>query len=223
MFFKDPKMPRRQPEPKDVDGNELAIARFLATSRRYFDLAPTHAVGRPLGTAEATPPARGTPGRRARARPRGRTIASSLLLATTFGLGGPLSAYAVVDDGASGSVGKRTGSRLEEHRQKLRDALGLTPAQEAAWEKLVAAEQGLIEPAGAASEDWAALTTPERAARMLERLRAHRVRVGEHAAALRDFHTVLTPAQRQCFDAFHAAPQSMLAASSAKVSDTVTG
>jgi protein CpxP len=56
-------------------------------------------------------------------------------------------------------------------------------------------------------EDWAKLTTPERADKMMERMREHQSRMFEHLVALKDFYAVLTPEQKKTFDDFHSAPR----------------
>lgn len=223
MFFNDPKRSRRQCEPMNLDGNELAIPQFLATSRRYLDIPPTGGACRSAGVVQEAPAARFAKGRRGHGRRRCRTIVSSVLLASSLGVGGPLTAYAVVDCGASASMHERYCRRVEEHRQQLREALKLAPDQEQAWEKLVATEQALRERECAGSDDWAALPSTGRADRMLEHLLVHLARMSEHVAALKDFHAALTPAQRKSFDEFHALPRSMFAARSRRDSDTATG
>lgn len=136
-----------------------------------------------------------------------RTLVSSMLLASTLGLGAVSLAYANPECGPMGQMGKRRAERMQQHHQQLHDALKLTPEQEGAWKKLMASEHPM-EPAEASKpEDWAKLTTPERAERMLERMKAHQAQMTEHVAALKDFYAVLTPEQQKTFDDFHAGPR----------------
>ena len=61
----------------------------------------------------------------------------------------------------------------------------------------------MAKPAPAKPEEWAKLTTPERADKMVERMREQQSRMFEHVAALKEFYAVLTPEQKKTFDDFH--------------------
>ena len=68
----------------------------------------------------------------------------------------------------------------------------------------------------AMSGEWAKLTTPERADKMLERSKAHQAQQAEHVAALKEFYAVLTAEQKKVFDDFHANMQGGMRAKSAR-------
>lgn len=137
-----------------------------------------------------------------------RSLVSSVLFASTLGLGAVSPAYAGWDCGFHGEMGRQRAERMEQHHQRLHDAMKLTPEQEGAWKKLLASEQPMAKAEGSGREDWAKLTAPERAERMLEHMKAREARMAEHVAALKEFYAVLTPAQQKTFDEFHAGPRS---------------
>jgi Spy/CpxP family protein refolding chaperone len=137
---------------------------------------------------------------------RYRTLFSSALLASSLGIVA-VPAVAMPPDcvaqPARGPFSEYHSERLEQHHKSLLAILKLTPAQEPAWNKLLEAErpQPRLEPAKA--EDLAKLTTPERADRMLELMKAQEQHLSQHAAALKEFYATLTPEQRKGFDAYH--------------------
>ena len=141
-----------------------------------------------------------------------RNLFSSILLASSLGV---FAAPAVADPQNCGSMGKRSGhwdhhaKHIEMHHQKLHAALKLTPEQEGAWKKLMDSEPHRAEVAPGKSEDWSKLTTPERADKMLERMKEHQARQTEHVAALKEFYAVLTPDQKKTFDDFHSSQRGM--------------
>lgn len=102
-------------------------------------------------------------------------------------------------------MGEHRAERMEQHHRKLHEALKLTPEQEAGWKKLVESEhpmgKGRPDPAKAA--DAATLTTPERAERMLEHMKAHQAAMTEHIAVLKSFYAQLSPEQQKIFDDAH--------------------
>ncbi|HMV63086.1 MAG TPA: Spy/CpxP family protein refolding chaperone [Rhodocyclaceae bacterium] len=87
------------------------------------------------------------------------------------------------------------------HHAHLHEALKLTPEQEPAWQALMASEPT---PMPAPTEDWRSLPTPERAERMLTRMKAHEAQMSAHVDALKTFYATLTPEQKKTFDAAHA-------------------
>ena len=91
--------------------------------------------------------------------------------------------------------------RHAERQAALKTALQLTPAQEPAWQRFVAATQPPAQPPQRPTGGSAAPTTPERLER-LEAMKAERDRaMGERHAAIRAFYGQLTPSQQQTFDA----------------------
>lgn len=139
-----------------------------------------------------------------------RTIVSSLLLVSSLGFVAVPAFAASSGCGPSGGRGEFFEHRIErmaQHHKKLHESLKLTPEQEGAWKKLMDAEQPMGKMEKRNAEDWSKLTTPERADKMLERMKEHQARQVEHVAALKEFYAVLTPEQRKTFDDFHAAPR----------------
>ena len=104
-----------------------------------------------------------------------------------------------------GGMREHRAERMEQHHRKLHEALKLSPEQEAGWKKLVESEhpmgKGRHDPAKAA--DAATLTTPERAERMLEHMKAHQAAMTEHIAVLKAFYAQLSPEQQKIFDDAH--------------------
>ncbi len=138
-----------------------------------------------------------------------RTFASSLLLASSLGiLAAPVLA-APKDCGPVGMHGdwEHRDERMAQHHKQLHDALKLTPDQEGAWKKFIDSEPPMAKAEPVKPEEWAKLTTPQRADKMLERMREHQSRMFEQVTALKDFYDVLTPEQKKTFDDFHSAPQ----------------
>jgi protein CpxP len=139
-----------------------------------------------------------------------RRFVSSVLLVSSLGFLSPSAVAAPKDCGPTGMRGEfweHRGERMAQHQQKLHDALNLTPDQEGAWKKLMDSERPMARPEPGKAEEWAKLTTPERADRMLARLQEQQSRMTAHVAALKDFYAVLTPEQKKTFDDFHAAPR----------------
>jgi len=139
-----------------------------------------------------------------------RTLAASILLASSLGvLAAPAVAAAQerAPAEARSDFFEHRAERMEQHHQKLHAALKLTPDQEGAWKKLMDSERPGAKAEPGKSEDWAKLTTPERAERMLERMKLRQAHLAEHVAAIKDFYAVLTPEQKKTFDDFHAAPR----------------
>ena len=138
-----------------------------------------------------------------------RILVSSILLASSLGV---VAAPLVADPQNCDPMGphsknwERRAGNFEMHHQKLHAALKLKPEQEGAWKKLMDTEPHRTKVAPGKSEDWSKLTTPERADKMLERMKEHQAQQTEHVAALKEFYAVLTPEQKKTFDNFHSAP-----------------
>ena len=135
-----------------------------------------------------------------------RTLFSSVLVASSLGLIATPSVAAAPKCGPPGEHGDFMGHHtksMERHHAKLHDALKLTPDQEGVWKAMLDAEPPM---ASQKNEDWAKLTTPERAENMLERMREHQALLTEHVVAIKAFYSVLTPEQKKVFDDFHSGP-----------------
>lgn len=97
--------------------------------------------------------------------------------------------------------------RIEQHQKQLHDALKLKPEQESAWQKFTESMRSPARPERSNREDWAKLTTPERAEKMLDLAKQRQERMAEHVAALKTFYAVLTPEQKKIFDERHVGPR----------------
>ena len=106
--------------------------------------------------------------------------------------------------GAKG-MGAHRAERMEQHHRKLHDALKLNAEQEVAWKKLIESEHpmGKGRRDAAKAGDAATLTTPERAERMLEHMKAHQAAMTEHIVVLKAFYAQLSPEQQKSFDDAH--------------------
>ena len=173
---------------------------LLTTSRAYFGLPPE-------GAASPQPTIVSIVASKLQRNPMStyRKGIQSFLLAA--GIGAFVAAPAMADPGC-GHMGGNTEQRakmMEQHHNRLHEALKLSAEQEPAWQKLMDAEQ--IKPAlsGGKPEDWAKLNTPARAEKMLELTKARQEHMAEHVAALKTFYAVLTPEQQKAFDDFHTA------------------
>jgi len=95
--------------------------------------------------------------------------------------------------------------RMERHRSErltgLKEALKITPEQEAAWAAFVA-RTGPTEATGQrmTREDWSKLTTPERLDRMAARKAERDALMTKRMDATRSFYAALTPEQQKIFD-----------------------
>lgn len=118
-----------------------------------------------------------------------------------------------VDCGPRGPMGnwdkyqEQRGERMQQHQKRLHDALKLTPDQEGAWKKFAESSQPPARSERGEPGDWAKLTAPERAEKMLDFAKQRQERMAEHVAALKTFYAVLTPEQKKTFDDFHAGPR----------------
>ncbi len=140
-----------------------------------------------------------------------RNFASSLLLATSLGMLAAPAVAAPQDCGQPGTRGEYweyPGERMAQQQKQLHDALKLTPDQEGAWKKLMDTHQPMARMERRKPDDWAKLTTPERADKMVERMREQQSHMFEHVVALKEFYAVLTPEQKKTFDDFHSAARS---------------
>ncbi|MDN4055782.1 Spy/CpxP family protein refolding chaperone [Massilia sp. YIM B02763] len=87
---------------------------------------------------------------------------------------------------------------------KLHDELKITPAQEQAWNTFVASMQPPARGQHGPRADRAALAklpAPERMAKAIERQKQRTAAMEQRLGALNDFYAVLTPEQKQTFDA----------------------
>lgn len=104
-------------------------------------------------------------------------------------------------------------ARQAERARILHDALSLRPDQEAAFQALIASAHPMHEGPmhegpmpgmrrdGEAAESRGQLTTPQRLDRMEHMMTERHAAFERHAAAIRAFYAVLTPAQQRTFDA----------------------
>lgn len=137
-----------------------------------------------------------------------RHFICSLLMLSSLAAAMPASAEA----GNCGPMGgwerfhEQRAGRMEQHQKRLHDALKLMPDQEAAWRKFTESMHGPAVSERANREEWAKLTAPERAEKMLDLAKQRQERMVEHVAALKTFYAVLTPEQKKIFDEQHSGP-----------------
>lgn len=140
-----------------------------------------------------------------------RQLAQSLLLVTGLGAFIAAPAFAESPCGPIGSYEARAeqqAKRMEQHHMQLHDALKLTAEQEPGWKKLMDSEQPKPSTSGAAKpEDWAKLTTPERAEKRLELGKARQEHMAEYVGALKGFYDSLSAEQKKTFEDMHANQQ----------------
>jgi len=86
---------------------------------------------------------------------------------------------------------------------RLHDELKITPAQEAAWKSFVASMQPAQrgQHGKADRSATAGLSAPERMSRAIARQKQRTVAMEQRLGALNSFYSVLTPEQKQTFDA----------------------
>lgn len=117
---------------------------------------------------------------------------------------------------------------------KLHDELKITPAQEQAWNAFVASMQPPARGQHGPRPDRAAmakLSAPERMAKAIERQKRRTAAMEQRLGALNDFYAVLTPEQKQTFDAkaarmqhrFHRGPGGWQGNGQGRSGDTARG
>lgn len=137
---------------------------------------------------------------------RYRTFLTSALLASGLGFAAAPALAENQDCGHMGNHKEYSEHRMEnmeKHHKKLHAALKLTPEQEGAWKKFTDAKKPMPMAESEKNDDWSKLTAPERADKMLERMKAHEKLMTDHIAALKEFYAVLTPEQKKTFDQTH--------------------
>lgn len=106
-----------------------------------------------------------------------------------------------------GKFHEQRAGRVEQHQKRLHESLKLRPDQEPAWNKFTESMQRPARPERGNRDDWAKLTTPERAEKMLDLAKQRQERMAEHVSALKSFYSVLTPEQQKTFDEQHIGPR----------------
>ncbi len=131
-----------------------------------------------------------------------------LLFAAALGAVLATPAWAEYDCRTMGGPGgpggpERHARMVEQHHQRLHDALKLTPEQESGWKKLMETQDAMHRPGRPPADDWSKLTAPERADKMLAMSRAHNEQLSEHVGALKNFYASLSAEQKKTFDDMH--------------------
>lgn len=169
------------------------IASFIARSRAYLDV----------------PVAMSHDGRQEKLTNVYRKFAQSVLLAGGLSglFAGPVFAGPECDSmGRHEMKAEQRSKMMDSHHQQLQAALKLTPAQEPGWKKLIASEKpnSPNSPNSATREDWAKLSPPDRAEKMLEQINARQAHMVEYVAALKGFYASLSSEQQKVFEDMHA-------------------
>lgn len=186
------------------------IQAFLATSRAYLALDDDpDAARQQIATTSRQSIVSSVTAKLSRTAMRSyRKTARSFFLAV--GLGAFVAGPVLADPGwgQSDEHRARYAKIQEQHYKHLHDTLKLTTAQEPAWNSLIQSDPAKAASSGGRTDDWAKLTVPERAEKMLELSKARQEQMVEHVARLKAFYAVLTPDQQKLFEDFHAGPAS---------------
>ena len=187
---------------QQTEFNDINLSDFLAVSRKYFGL--------PL--AERNRPARPLQHqtRYKKTMSQYRHLARTLVLASGLGAFAAAPAFAEMscnEMSGRGNQHERHTQQMDEHHKVLHEALKLTPVQEPGWQKLMDSEHSKAVAIARQPIDWAKLTAPERAEKMLELSKVRQEQMAEHVAALKAFYASLTPEQQKTFEDAHAAPR----------------
>lgn len=131
-------------------------------------------------------------------------IAALLLGASAIAMSAPTFAQrgGCMGDGMMGGkvADGRFADRMQQHQQRLHDALKLTPQQEPAWTKFQESHPFAGNAKRPDPAEMAKLSAPERAEKMLEFQKQHQEAMGKHVNAMKDFYAQLTPEQKKVFD-----------------------
>jgi len=96
-------------------------------------------------------------------------------------------------------------ARMEQVASLIHDALALRPNQEASWRAFTASmtsPEGRMMQHGDEAQDHATVrTAPQMLDQMAEHMNREQAEFARHAAAVRQFYAVLSPAQKRTFDA----------------------
>lgn len=181
----------------------LYIESFINTSREYFSLPRRKSTANPQAFGSST----------TLKAPRApissyRKVVQSFLLAAGIGSFVVAPAMAELDYVRLGGYTERHAKILAQHHHQLHDALKLTADQEPSWKQLLVSEQPGAALSGGQPEDWAKLTAPERAEKMLELSKARQLQMADYVAALKTFYAVLSPEQQKTYEDFHAVTRS---------------
>ena len=188
-----------------LDIDLINVSTLLATSREYLGLDNASS----SDTAVKSPIAGAMPrfNQRKKNMNNYRRFVRSILLAT--GLGTFLAGSAFAEAGCSAMTGgpahyQHHAKMMEQHHKQLHDALKLTPEQEPGWKALMDAEQPRPSTSGAEQPaDWAKLSMPERAEKMLALTKARQEHMSEYVAALKGFYATLNTQQQKIFEEMH--------------------
>ena len=103
-----------------------------------------------------------------------------------------------------GPRAERMQKKMAQHQQRLKEALKLTPEQEAAWKAYTTALQAQKKERPSLDRaEWAKLTTPERMDKMLALRTEREAHMRQHMDATKAFYATLTAQQQQVFDQQH--------------------
>ena len=133
------------------------------------------------------------------------SLGKGLLFAAALGAALTTPAFAQYDCRPMGGPGgpggpERHARMIEQHHQRLHEALKLTPEQESGWKKLMETQDAMRRPGRPPADDGSKLTAPERADKMLAMSRARNEQLSEHVSALKNFYASLRAEQKKTFD-----------------------
>jgi hypothetical protein len=112
-------------------------------------------------------------------------------------------AHAAMQGHDEGDMQQSNQAHMQQLMGLVHDALALRSDQEASWRTFMAsmAPPAAMMSHGDEAHDRAMLTTPQMLDRMAEHMRREQAEFERHAAAVRQFYTVLSPTQQRTFDA----------------------
>lgn len=131
-------------------------------------------------------------------------LGSALLLTTSFssfaapGVGGDACPMA-----GHGAFAERMQMMHERMQARLHDQLKLTPEQEPAWQAFIKDGPPHLAMMAGKGEDLTKLSAPERAEKMLARMKEAEAAMAKHTEALKTFYATLNAEQKKTFDNFH--------------------
>jgi len=92
---------------------------------------------------------------------------------------------------------------LARHQAEMHDKLRITIAQEPAWKAFTQAMTPAPMPENSPSKDQEKLTTPDRMAMSIEKMKQHEAFMQTRLSAVKALYAVLTPEQQKMFDEGH--------------------
>lgn len=126
----------------------------------------------------------------------GTSLAAAPSFAHPADCGGPM-----MGERGPAPRGERMAERMKQRQQQLHDSLKLSPEQEKAWAKFQESRPFGPDAQRPDPAEFAKLSAPERAEKMLERMKQHEGTMAQHVSAMKSFYDQLNADQKKTFDA----------------------